>query len=82
MNSTLSLVTTIDLSKRKKQEPEQHLVEIPLDALEYATIDGGVVDYQACEEAVNSGAGIFIGGYFVGVTDFSQCYVQQTFMRK
>lgn len=82
MNPTLSLLTTIDLPKRKLQEAEQHVAELPLDALEFATIDGGVVDYQACEEAVSNGAGIFIGGYFVGVTEFSQCYAQQSFMRK
>ena len=51
------------------------------DKQEFATIDGGVIDYQACEQAVSNGAGIFIGGYFVGVMEYTQCYSQQTFMR-
>ncbi len=51
------------------------------DLIEFATIDGGVVDYYACEQAVSSGAGIFIGGYFVGGTEASQCYSQQSLMR-
>ena len=35
----------------------------------YSTIDGGMVAYQSGANAVSAGAGIFIGGYFVGVAD-------------
>ena len=76
MNSTYSLLNETDC------------LTLPVtfkysdDLLEFATIDGGVVDYTACEEAVSNGEGIFIGGYFVGVAENSHCYVQQTFLRK
>jgi hypothetical protein len=83
MNSTYSILKETDwLSQPNSPVPAGFNVSLqPDDLMEFATIDGGVIDYYACEEAVNMGAGIFIGGYFVGVSDFSQCYPQQTFMR-
>ena len=84
MNATYSLLKESDcLNQPVVPAPAYLHVSLQTDDLmEFATIDGGVIDYYACEEAVNTGAGIFIGGYFVGVTEFSQCYPQQTFMRK
>ena len=35
----------------------------------FATIDGNMVTYHAGSSAVSSGAGIFIGDYFVGLAD-------------
>ncbi|WP_162055372.1 hypothetical protein [Pontibacter pamirensis] len=37
--------------------------------LSFSTIDGSVVAYKSGANAVRSGAGIFVGGYFVGVAD-------------
>ena len=38
-------------------------------SFEFSTIDGDVVTYRDGATAVNSGAGILIGDYFVGITD-------------
>lgn len=83
MNSTYSLLKETDclIQPNLSASAGLHVSRQPDDLMEFATIDGGVIDYYACEEAVNTGAGIFIGGYFVGVSDFSQCYPQQSFMR-
>ncbi|NDK55988.1 hypothetical protein [Pontibacter fetidus] len=82
MNSTYSILKESDcLGQPNVPVAGLNISLQPDDLMEFATIDGGVIDYYACEEAVNTGAGIFIGGYFVGVSDFSQCYPQQTFMR-
>jgi len=35
----------------------------------FSTIDGSVITFNAGKNAVSNGAGIFIGDYFVGVTD-------------
>ncbi|WP_347158606.1 hypothetical protein [Pontibacter chitinilyticus] len=35
----------------------------------FSTIDGSVITYNAGTHAVSNGAGIFIGDYFVGVTE-------------
>jgi hypothetical protein len=35
----------------------------------FATIDGNMITYHAGSSAVSSGAGIFIGDYFVGLAD-------------
>ncbi|WP_162426955.1 hypothetical protein [Pontibacter pudoricolor] len=82
MNLTYSILTECDCLSQPVLPASFNGTLHQDDLMEFATIDGGVVDYYACEEAVNMGAGIFIGGYFVGVTDFSQCYPQQTFLRK
>ncbi len=37
----------------------------------FTTIDGNMMPYNAGTNAVSSGAGIFIGDYFVGLTDDS-----------
>ena len=81
MNSTYSILTESDCLSHPVLSASFNAALYQDDLVEFATIDGGVVDYYACEEAVNTGAGIFIGGYFVGVTDNSQCYRQQTLMR-
>lgn len=39
--------------------------------LRFATTDGSVMTYRAGTTAVRTGAGIFIGGYFVGPADDS-----------
>ncbi|GAA4444769.1 hypothetical protein GCM10023188_47160 [Pontibacter saemangeumensis] len=41
------------------------------DALRFSTTDGSMMTYSAGTNAVSNGAGIFIGGYFVGLTDES-----------
>jgi hypothetical protein len=37
--------------------------------IEFSTIDGDVVTFDAGSDAVSSGSGIFIGDYFVGITE-------------
>ncbi|MBC5774942.1 hypothetical protein H8S95_12770 [Pontibacter sp. KCTC 32443] len=81
MNSTYSILKESDSLSRSVSPASFNGGLSSDDLMEYATIDGGVVDYYACEQAVSNGAGIFIGGYFVGVTEFSHCYSQQTFLR-
>lgn len=82
MKSTYSILNESDCLSRHVL-PASFAAALQVeDLVEFATIDGGVVDYYTCEEAVSNGAGIFIGGYFVGVTEASQCYTQQTFLRK
>ncbi|MHA6248123.1 hypothetical protein ACXYMU_09320 [Pontibacter sp. CAU 1760] len=39
------------------------------ELLGYATIDGNMVHHLEVTSAVNNGAGIFIGDYFVGLAD-------------
>lgn len=39
------------------------------DLVGYATIDGNMVHHVEVASAVNNGAGIFIGDYFVGLAD-------------
>lgn len=59
-NARLSLpATTVKVNLPEEQE------------LDFSTIDGGVIAYNAGTKAINNGAGIFIGDYFVGVSD---CY--------
>jgi hypothetical protein len=41
------------------------------DVLRFPTTDGGMMTYRAGTKAMSAGAGIFIGGYYVGVTDDS-----------
>ena len=36
------------------------------DLLSFSTIDGSMVAYKSGANAVSAGAGIFVGGYFVG----------------
>lgn len=82
MNSTYSLLKESDCLTRPVLPVTLSSAKYSEDLMEFATIDGGVIDYTACEEAVSNGDGIFIGGYFVGVAENSHCYVQQPFIRK
>lgn len=41
------------------------------DVLRFSTTDGSMMTYHAGTNAVRNGAGIFIGGYFVGVAEES-----------
>lgn len=47
----------------------------------FVTIDGGMITQDEVNHAVDRGAGIFIGSYFVGVTESYQCYANSTFGR-
>ncbi|GAB3528168.1 hypothetical protein GCM10027443_05730 [Pontibacter brevis] len=38
----------------------------------FATIDGNMIHHVEVASAVNNGAGIFIGDYFVGFADYDQ----------
>ena len=51
------------------------------DDSSFATIDGGVITQNEVEMAVNNGAGIFIGNYFVGIVESYQCYINSPFGR-
>ncbi|PTX14252.1 hypothetical protein C8N40_11299 [Pontibacter mucosus] len=55
-----SVLPGIPCIKTTLQEDEQ---------VGFATIDGNMVTYHAGSSAVSSGAGIFIGDYFVGLAD-------------
>ncbi|MFD2245237.1 hypothetical protein [Pontibacter ruber] len=50
------------------------------ETLEFSTIDGDVITYNDGTLAVSSGSGIFIGDYFVGLTD-SHTSIQAPFVR-
>lgn len=47
----------------------------------FATIDGGMITQDEVNHAVNRGAGIFIGNYFVGISETYQCYINSPFGR-
>ncbi|MDX5419827.1 MAG: hypothetical protein LPK09_11475 [Hymenobacteraceae bacterium] len=51
------------------------------DEFEFSTIDGGVVTYDAGASAISRGAGIFIGDYFVGITENYELVSNQPFVR-
>ncbi|MEJ8755741.1 hypothetical protein WG947_01925 [Pontibacter sp. H259] len=82
MKPTYSILTESEYFSQVSSSPGFNKGVFTEDLMEFATIDGGVVDYYSCEQAVNDGAGIFIGGYFVGVTDTTQRYVHQPSLRK
>ncbi|WP_242918511.1 hypothetical protein [Pontibacter liquoris] len=54
--------TSAPQSARKFYYQEEEMTD-------FSTIDGGVITYNAGTKAVSSGAGIFIGDYFVGVAE-------------
>lgn len=45
----------------------------------FETTDGGVITQKEINMAVDRGAGMFIGGYFVGVSDTYRCYSSSSF---
>lgn len=47
----------------------------------YATTDGGMITKDEVNLAVTRGAGIFIGNYFVGISESYQCYINSPFGR-
>ena len=47
----------------------------------FSTIDGGVINYNAGTKAIDNGAGIFIGDYFVGVSESYQSISNTPFVR-
>lgn len=47
----------------------------------YATTDGGMIMKDEVNLAVNKGLGIFVGNYFVGITESYQCYINSPFGR-
>jgi hypothetical protein len=51
------------------------------EVFDFSTIDGGVITYNAGAKAISSGAGIFIGDYFVGVCESYQSISNLPFVR-
>ena len=54
-------------SRSSKSSKKNHFSEDEKAA--FSTIDGSVITFKAGASAVSNGIGIFIGDYFVGVTD-------------
>ncbi|MFT2011476.1 hypothetical protein ACMA1I_22590 [Pontibacter sp. 13R65] len=55
--------------------PSQNkLYSTETESVGHTTIDGSVLNYMACEQAVNNGSGIFIGEYFVGITENTNAF--------
>lgn len=42
------------------------------ETVSYSTIDGDVINFNDGSDAINAGSGIFIGGYFVGNSTYTQ----------
>ncbi|WP_125185499.1 hypothetical protein [Botryobacter ruber] len=51
------------------------------EVAEYSTIDGRVITHTACAHAVSNGSGIFIGDYFVGLTESNTLFGNTHFIR-
>ncbi|MEJ8803401.1 hypothetical protein [Pontibacter sp. H249] len=51
------------------------------DTFDFSTIDGGMVTYNEGAKAISNGAGIFIGDYFVGVSDSYQSITNLPYVR-
>lgn len=51
------------------------------ECFSFSTIDGGVIAYNAGAKAIDNGAGIFIGEYFVGMSDSYQSISNLPFVR-
>jgi hypothetical protein len=47
----------------------------------FDTTDGGMITMDQVNNAVDRGAGIFIGNYFVGIPDSYKCYINSPFGR-
>jgi len=77
-NSKKSLV---EVSKGQHSEADNIWSNASDEDGTYATIDGGMITKDAVSLAVNRGVGIFIGSYFVGVTESYQCYINSPFGR-
>ncbi|MFD2512519.1 hypothetical protein ACFSRY_01460 [Pontibacter locisalis] len=62
------------LSGKLSQEQKEEMFD-------FSTIDGGMVNHNAGSLAISSGSGIFIGDYFVGVSDSYQSISNLPFVR-
>ncbi|MBC5994364.1 hypothetical protein [Pontibacter cellulosilyticus] len=51
------------------------------EVFDFSTIDGGVITYNAGTKAISNGAGIFIGDYFVGMSDNYHSISNMPFVR-
>ncbi|WP_299823354.1 hypothetical protein [uncultured Pontibacter sp.] len=65
----------ITLSTAKKTQLQEE------EVFDFSTIDGGVITHNAGATAISNGAGIFIGEYFVGVSDNYQSISNLPFVR-
>jgi hypothetical protein len=74
MNSTVNLLAKSSYSKPclALSSPVKKANIQEEEAFDFSTIDGGVVTYNAGTRAISNGAGIFIGDYFVGVSESYQ----------
>ena len=81
MNTTYNILSENDCLCCPAAPTSFKSMALPEEMLEYATIDGGVIEYVAGAQAVSKGNGIFIGGYFVGIPEISHSGVQQTLIR-
>ncbi|WP_018478260.1 hypothetical protein [Pontibacter roseus] len=67
------LVTTYSASSWQSYVEEE--------AVEYSTIDGEVITSMAGTSALQKGAGILIGDYFVGISESLQGFTNRPFLR-
>lgn len=51
------------------------------ETFDFSTTDGGMITYNAGTEAIDTGAGIFIGDYFVGLSDSYHTISNMPFVR-
>jgi hypothetical protein len=77
MNNTYSILNENDCLSCPAASTSILSMALPEEMVEYATIDGSVIAYIACAHAVSKGNGIFIGDYFVGISDSSQSGICQ-----
>ncbi|WP_439882272.1 hypothetical protein ACSX1A_03725 [Pontibacter sp. MBLB2868] len=67
-----------NFNKRRKSGKGQLQRE---EVFDYSTIDGGMVNHNAGSQAISNGSGIFIGDYFVGISDSYQSISNLPFVR-
>lgn len=71
-SGSCAVLTTLSSSKNNLQEDE---------AVEYSTIDGEVITSVAGTSALEKGAGILIGDYFVGILESFSGLSSRPFLR-
>jgi hypothetical protein len=69
LNSQVQKTTAGSYGTERMSLPTSPKTLLQEEAFDFSTIDGGMITYNAGTKAIDTGAGIFIGDYFVGVSD-------------
>ncbi len=82
LNSKAQKTTASSVRKKRLSLPTSQKVLIQEEeTFDFSTTDGGMITYNAGTKAIDNGAGIFIGDYFVGVSDSYHTISNMPFVR-